>query len=648
MNTQLKQILGLTLSGALVMACGGSGGQRVALPGQQSDGGQTTGNDQFQPTDGDDPAEPDPVNPLDGLGPPEQVECDNEGATQICFDGNEALVDKGECKAGVRTCNAGYWTPCVGQVIPVPEYCDFRDNDCDGDIDEGVLSKCGDCNPYCTQESVGAGTAEPLVPEEQNSLNVVTTNDGWLTLTEKSVNLNVIWIANSAEATVSKLDTTTGNEMGRYQVCSDPSRTAVSKFGDGWVACRSDQASVAYIYNFEGECEDKNGNGTIETSRDLNNDKVIDKNTEMLPFGTDECVKWVQKTSGVPGNSSSATRARALGVDQGSHAWVGLWESKQLVRLEPQTGTITQSVSIPAQPYGLTIDQQGIVWVSGRGGGVLVRMDPNTNQVQSFTPGGGYSPYGIAVDEFGRIWTPQLGGSDAVWMFDPKTNGWKSIAIPPRGRGVVANGDGRLFVACDSSNRIAVIDLLTLTKINEINLGGGQFPIGMAVDSAGFIWAVNQQSGSVHKINGQSLGIIGNYPVGKGPYTYSDMTGSAFFDAVPPGWYRHRFEASKLGGVTGLAAMSNAIWGALSIDYVAPPGSSLKFRVRTGTTEEDLAAAQWTPLVGPFPPQTFPVDLSTVIEKTGHFLEVEVWMYPSEEGAKPLVKGFDLEYEAAP
>ena len=205
-----------------------------------------------------------------------------------------------------------------------------------------------------------------------------------------------------------------------------------------------------------------------------------------------------------------------------------------------------------------------------------------------------------------------------------------------------------MFVACDQSNKVAVIDITTLTKFNEISLGGGHFPIGMAVDSAGFIWAVNQQSGSVHKINGNSLAVVGNYPVGKGPYTYSDMTGSAFFDAVPPGWYRHRFEASQLGGVTGLAAMNNALWGTLSIDFVAPPGAYIKFRVRTGTTEEDVNKSLWTPLVGPFPDQTFPVDLSTVLEEAGHFLELEVWMYPSEEGAKPLVKGFDIKYEAAP
>ena len=648
MRTLNKAVLKTLITGSAALlllattACGGGGGGS-ALPGDRRGGEGSDPNNGFNQGPGDEPIE-DYKNPWDQP----KIECDSEGASEICFDGDEALIDKGECRSGVRHCADGYWSPCIGQVVPVPEYCDFKDNDCDTQVDEGVLSSCGDCNPYCAVAESGAGTADPLTPADANSQNVVQTGDGWLTLTETAINLNVIWIANSAEGTVSKLDTTTGYEMGRYKVCSNPSRTAVGKLGDGWIACRSDTASVAYIINFDGECEDKNGNGTIETSRDLDNSHTI-SGAEMLPQGQDECVKWIKHTAGVPGNPAGANIARALGITQKEEGWVGLWESKQLVKVEKENGDVVQTISIPANPYGLVIDAEGIVWVSGRGGGVLVRADPASGQVSSTSPNGSYSPYGIALDEWGRVWTAHLGsGGNLVYMYDPKTNGWQSVGVSSRPRGLVSNGNGRLFVACDESDRVAVVDIATLTKFNEIHLGGGHFPIGMAVDSSGFIWAVNQKSGSAHKINGFNLQIIGNYPVGKGPYTYSDMTGSAFFDAVPPGWYRHRFEASQVGGLTGLAAMNNAIWGLLSIDYVAPPGAYIKFRVRTGATIEELEAAQWTPLVGPFPEQTFPVDLATVIEKSGHYLEVETRLYPSDDGDKPLLKGFDLKYETAP
>ena len=585
-------------------------------------------------------------NPEDlpgGTTPAKKLECEQVGLEEPCFDSVGTKVGVGECISGIRTCDGEYWSACIGQVIPIPEYCDSRDNDCDGDIDEGVLSACGDCNPYCTKVASGIGTEDPLEPEEQNSLNVVKTPEGWITLTSTAVNLNVIWVANSQEGTVSKLDTTTGFETGRYKFCSNPSRTAVGFFGNGWVACRSNGGRVARILNFEGECIDKNGNGVIDTSRDLNNDHVI-SGDEMLPMGQDECIVWTTDT----GKQYGSNVARALGVHTDGFGWVGLWEGKQLLKIAPEDGQVIDNIPIPANPYGLVIDKQGTIWVSGRGGGVLVKAVPGTKQVSSLKPPGGVDPYGIALDEFDRVWIANCCSNHSVKMYDPKTGQWASVAVKARPRGLVANLSGRMFVANDQSNQVAVIDMNAMQTFQYIDLGGGRFPLGMALDAAGFVWAVNQQSGSIHKINSFSLEKVGEYPVGTGPYTSSDMTGSAFFDAVPPGWYRHRFEAAHVSGLTGLMAMNNAQWVDLTIDYVAPPEAYVKFRVRTGESKEEIDASLWTPLVGPFPDQTFPVELSTVLEKAGHFLDVEVWLYPSKDGAMPILKGMDIKYEASP
>lgn len=57
----------------------------------------------------------------------------------------------GECKLGFQTCSSGKWQACQGNVEPVNETADGKDNDCDGFVDEDY--QClGVQNPDCYRD----------------------------------------------------------------------------------------------------------------------------------------------------------------------------------------------------------------------------------------------------------------------------------------------------------------------------------------------------------------------------------------------------------------------------------------------------------------------------------------------------------------
>ncbi len=551
--------------------------------------------------------------------------CSNPGTVIDCYPDEASFLGVGECQAGQQSCDGEYWSACVGFVTPEPELCDYLDNDCDGEIDEGVQNPCGDCGPTCT--ALGAGPEEEYGFDlnEDSSSGVSENVDGFIVLDTKSFNMQYIWIANSAENTVSKINTETGKEEGRYDVCANPSRTAVDLYGDVWVGCRNDGA-VGKIHVHELMCEDKNQNGTIETSRDLDGNGKI-SGAELLAKGTDECVKFVVN----PGGSCQ----RAVGVDKGNHAWVGAWNEKMLRRLDPEDGHVVQEIGIPANPYGLVIDKGGVIWVSGRGGSVLVRADPATNDVQSFTPGGCFEPYGIALDNKGRIWTGNCCCDDVAFRYDPVAGTFAKAPVASRPRGLVGSLDGKVYVANDESNKVAVVDADSLQTTGYVDLGSNRFPIGMTIDFDGFVWAVNQNSATAIKIDSTSLNIVGEFPTGSGPYTYSDMTGYMLHSFTnPTGYYRHLF------GGWGL----RLVWTGLIVDAYLPGGTYLKVRVRSANSEAELEQVLWSESFGPFPPATFPMDLKP-LNLQGHYLQVEVSLFASSEGTTPIVKGLEIQFD---
>jgi len=551
--------------------------------------------------------------------------------------GYYSAINTGDCDDSKYSVNPG-----------AQEVCNFLDDDCDGVIDNGVSSPCGGCQAVCTI-TAGANTGNPFAPTGENSSGVSADPSGFLVLDSTKIDFPFIWIANSGEGTVSKLNTRTGCEVARYNVCSDPSRTAVDLNGNGIITCRGD-GKVAKVAIFEQDCIDKNGNGVIDTSRDTDGDCQIQA-SEMVT--DDECVMWVVQPDGPPSTgcpSSGNGCARAAGVDKDNNIWVGFWNSSRLRKLRSSDGAVLQTFSVSRRPYGLGIDQQGTIWFVSRDPSPhsLVKVNPSSGEVGSWAVPGNYA-YGMAIDPWGKVWVA-TGESMGLSRFDPVSNSWTNtwtwsdrgitrgvaISVLRDASGAVAGS--KVYVAhhtwtCQLGRYISVVDAKTLTPETPIDLGNAVFgPVGVAIDFDGYLWSINQCTSNASKIDTQTKQVVGTYPVGKSPYTYSDMTGYALKTiTAPQGYYRQVFEGWQT---------QQTQWNLIYVDADLPGDGKtyVKVRFRVADSIQGLKDQAWFGPYGPYPPAMFPLDLTTIANIVGRYLEVEVTLYTIDNNLVPRLK----------
>ncbi|RMG94371.1 MAG: hypothetical protein D6705_16445 [Deltaproteobacteria bacterium] len=354
------------------------------------------------------------------------------------------------------------------------------------------------------------------------------------------VEFSYIWIANSAEGTVSKIDTKTGVEVGRYYTDpsmggGSPSRTSVNLLGDVAVSNRW-PASTTKIAARPERCVDLNNNGMIDTSTGP---------ADVRPWGQDECVLWNTPFPAAADYQHGARPTQWEGgetdqngcADPNPRLWVAFEDgagNAHIVRLDGETGAILDEVTTPwgaagigsgYGPYGGVVNAEGDLYVSGLGGsGRLVHVDAETLAITDLgNPGTSF--YGIGIDQDGNPWIAG-GGSVAVW--DATAMAWTTIATPNGSlRGIQVDRDGRAWAAGNSPCGLVSFDVATRTVANgQIDLPGCAVPVGISIDPEGYVWSPDMTANLAFKVDPNTLTVTFSVTGLNQPYTYSDMTGA--------------------------------------------------------------------------------------------------------------------------
>ena len=358
---------------------------------------------------------------------------------------------------------------------------------------------------------------------------------------------SIIWIANSPAGHVSKIDTKTGVELGRYwtgptQGTDDPSRTAVNLEGDVAVANRA--GGITKFAARVEQCVDLNGNGTIETSNGPNS---------VLAWGTDECMLWhnqlpypeMDNTQGPRPTSWDAGDNGNPCVFNDDRVWNGWWvraeNTAYFRRFDGATGAQLDEVVVPGWditmsktygPYGGATDGQGNFWVTGLCG-PLLKIDGDDLTTQKWEVPGEACPYGMTVDGNGHVWSAGLNGE--VMHFDPATQMFDVYPIAGQVlRGTMIDRNGMLWAAANQPCALVQFDTAARTFVNTaIPLGGCGTPVGVSIDIDGFVWVPDQGANLAFKVDPMTYAFTTTGGLIQ-PYTYSDMTGAGLGLVINP------------------------------------------------------------------------------------------------------------------
>jgi hypothetical protein len=359
-----------------------------------------------------------------------------------------------------------------------------------------------------------------------------------------TLDFSYIWISNSTQSTVTKLNTETMEEEGRFLTRADangsPSRTSVALSGRA-VAVANRNGGLVKVFAQHEDCDpNKNGQAGLQTSTDAN----------YLPWDQDDCVDWFvpfnyntqRPVAWAPGVLDQANcsyydeQVWTAGCNTATDTWI------KVSLIDGDTGDIQFTIDIPGfecsslSPYGGAVNAKGDFYFTNLvpGQDRLGFVDRETQEVQVWNMP--ITPYGMTVDHDGNPWIASWAASQqaSAAKFDVETETWSyaNNHVAYSLSGIQEDPEGRMWMnywQYDGQNLgtggLVYIDMETMLVSEPFDLGCQSSTCrGMSVDLNGNIWSTSMASNRAFRFNPETLEIA-TYDNLVGPYTYSDMTG---------------------------------------------------------------------------------------------------------------------------
>ncbi|MEJ6950100.1 VWA domain-containing protein [Natronospora cellulosivora (SeqCode)] len=320
-----------------------------------------------------------------------------------------------------------------------------------------------------------------------------------------------LWIANSDEPTVSKIDMTTGEELEKFYVGphaeSEANYIAVDKHANSWLINEYD-GLLLKIHIDENIREE-----SIEQMQD---------NSDILEWGEDDRVEVIKDfaTDFIP---------KTLAVDKNNIIWVGLTgiNSNKIMGFDSAGNVINEGIEISIQAYNSVIDNSNNLWLIEENSNQLVKVNLEEGEYKEYFSNNNL--HNIAVDNNNYLWFINESANE-LYKFDVEEEKFTFLLF--------YNG---LFkdIVIDSMNNVwAICESGTILKINEngkvldtIKINDEIYPESIIIDFDNDFWVIDKTLDSVFRID-SNANIMANIKIGSNPSVWGDMNSYILWNIV--------------------------------------------------------------------------------------------------------------------